>query len=406
MKEQQLLSAMIQSRTSHDTFQRLGNRDDFGPLATTVLEAVGRYYADDADARSIDRDFLQGKLERAMQSDKHVGAIRSFIEGIPRELSSIAVDRELRELHRERVGGKLALALANGSPVEEVDRLISDYQSAKVLGNEAFAQSSEVISVLDTTDLESEDGEVSYIKLWPRALNDQLGGGALRGNHVLLFARPETGKTLFACNLVVGFLRQGLNVLYVGNEEPGADVRDRIRGRLLGSSKQGVRTDRKGSGSRIQSLSGQLGTVEIIETASFERVHSHLGKKGREDVRASWDVVVLDQVRNMRLNSDGRTAELEAAGIAARALAKERNVLVVSVTQAGDSASGKVYPGMSDIDSSKTGLPASADLIIGLGQDEPMKANGLIGVYLSKNKLSGLHSKFVVEVDYNTGTIK
>lgn len=118
-----------------------------------------------------------------------------------------------------------------------------------------------------------------------------------------------------------------------------------------------------------------------------------------------FDVVILDQIRNMRLKSDSRTAELEAAGIEARAIAKEMGVLVVSITQAGDSATNKVYLEMSDVDSSKTGIPASADLMIGLGSDAAMKLNGLMGISLPKNKLSGLHDHFTVTCNFSTGEV-
>jgi len=60
---------------------------------------------------------------------------------------------------------------------------------------------------------------------------------------------------------------------------------------------------------------------------------------------------------------------------------------------------------MSDVDSSKTGLPASADLMIGLGMDHTMQANGMLGISLCKNKLSGDHAKFTVSVNYQTGVI-
>jgi hypothetical protein len=34
-----------------------------------------------------------------------------------------------------------------------------------------------------------------------------------------------------------------------------------------------------------------------------------------------------------------------------------------------------------------------------------MKLNGLIGISLPKNKLSGLHDRFTAEVNYSTGAI-
>ena len=245
--------------------------------------------------------------------------------------------------------------------------------------------------------MESEKDSNDYIKLWPKSLNEKLDGGALKGHHILLFARPETGKTLFSINLCCGFLNQRLSVLYIGNEEPSADIRDRIRARLLKQSKAWVRTNRRESVDQLRNLS--IGRIQVAESNSFGELRRILAA----DVP---DVVVIDQIRNMRLKSESRTAELEAAGIEARAIAKEFDVLVISVTQAGDSASNKAYLDMSDVDSSKTGMPASADLMIGLGADEAMKLNGLMGISLPKNKLSGMHDKWTVSVNFSSGVIE
>ena len=61
---------------------------------------------------------------------------------------------------------------------------------------------------------------------------------------------------------------------------------------------------------------------------------------------------------------------------------------------------------MSDVDSSKTGIPASADLMIGIGGDAVMKSNGTLGISLPKNKLSGLHDRFLATVNYQTGVLE
>lgn len=402
VREELILAAVMKDRKVYDTAKATGYTSDFGPIASAIYGAVEQYYNDDGQAGSVNRELIESRLDRIFPNSKHADAARQFIRGIPLDCSSVAVDVELRELHREKLGSKLALAFANGSREEEVQKLWSERQSVGLLGNAEKSCSESLIDVFDTSDLEGDKPNVDYIKLWPKGLNDHLDGGAIRGHHVLIFARPETGKTLFAINLVAGCLHQQLNVLYVANEEPGADIRDRIRGRLLKISKNDVRRDRTEVSRRLSQV--QLGKIGVLETNDFQALRSSLVANQQSD--EPWHVVVVDQVRNMRIKSDGRTAELEAAGIEARAIAKEFNVLVISITQAGDSATNKIYLDMSDVDSSKTGLPASADLMIGIGSgDSSMKDAGMLGISLCKNKLSGLHSKFTVQANFSTGVI-
>lgn len=404
MNELLILAAIMESKEAYDTFQRIGEVQDFGPLASAVLGVVGEYYEVDSNAHSVNREFIEGRLLRDVKNSKHEQPLRDFIRSIPANTSASNIEQELRELHKQRVGGKLSLALANGAPEAEVQKLIHSY-SQGATSDVGLAPIVDIFSEEYLTSLTDKGNDNDYIKLWPKQLNDRLDGGALRGHHILVFARPEAGKTLFSINLCAGFLHQSLNVLYVANEEPAADYRDRIYGRLLKTSKNDVRRDRAESARRLAAV--RLGTLAIIEGTDFARVRASLAGSAasiRGDA-ARWDVVVLDQVRNMRVKSDSRTAELEASGIEARAIAKEFNVLVVSVTQAGDSASGKVYLEMSDVDSSKTGIPASADLMVGIGADEAMKVNGTLGISLPKNKLSGLHDKFSVTVNFSTGVI-
>jgi archaellum biogenesis ATPase FlaH len=399
--EKSILQAMLNDRSVYELFERLGNADSFSPIGKRVLAAVAEYYELDPGASNVSTEVIRERELGRLTNDKHRKPLEEYFKDLPNNVSSSNIAADIRELHRRSVGGKLSLALANGGGDEEVTKLIREYEAGG-LGQypDASSSTSGLVDVLDTSDLTAEgESNVDYIRFWPKALNDRLDGGALRGHHVLIFARPESGKTLFAINLCAGFLKQKLNVLYVGNEEPVADIRDRLRARLLGTTKASIRRDRTASAGRLAAL--QLGSLRITEGTSFADVRRLLST-GRPVV----DVVILDQIRNMRVKSDSRTAELEAAGIEARALAKEFGILVVSITQAGDSATNKVYLEMSDVDSSKTGIPGAMDLMIGLGADEPMRANGLIGVSLCKNKIGGVHDRFTVTANFATGVIE
>lgn len=403
--ETTILQAMLNNRSAYDLFERIGDRDSFSPLGRSVAGAIDEYYRRDSDARSCSFELIEAQLLGRITNPKHEQPIKDFLRSLSGTVSSSAnVESHIREVHQRAVGSKLSLALANGAPADEVRKLIQAYDASGSVGVTASGERGVLVDVLDTSDLTNgEEGNVDYIRLWPKQLNDRIEGGALRGHHVLVFARPETGKTLFAINLVAGFLHQKLAVLYVGNEEPVADIRDRIRGRLLKTTKAAIRGDRASAATRL--AQADIGTVRITEGTTFAGVRSLLSNV-RERQEKGWDVVIFDQVRNMRIKSDSRTAELEAAGIEARAIAKEFNVLVVSITQAGDSASNKVYLDMSDVDSSKTGIPASADLMIGIGSDEAMRLAGLLGVSLPKNKLSGNHERFTVTANFATGVIE
>lgn len=394
--EKSILSAMLKDRGTYELFERIGSWDDFSPLGRSVGRVIAEYYDLDRDVRSATKEFVEGRLLAEAQNPKHRTPIKDYFRSLPDDVSTLNVDREIRSLHREAIGGKLSLALANGAPKEDVAALIAQYTThdASGLGEGKRA----LVDIKDTSDLTADRVMKDYIRLWPKALNDRLDGGALKGHHVLVWARPEMGKTAFAVNLCAGFLHQKLRVLYVCNEEPLVDVRNRIWARLLKITKQELRGSPEAAAERI--ARADIGDLLMTdESPTFAAIRGDLR-------RFKADVLVIDQLRNMRVTADSKNAQLEAAANEARAVGKDSRLLVVSITQAGDSATGKVFLDMSDVDNSKTGIPGAVDLMIGVGADEAMKLNGLLGISLPKNKLGGLHDKFTVSVNFQTGVLK
>ena len=98
--------------------------------------------------------------------------------------------------------------------------------------------------------------------------------------------------------------------------------------------------------------------------------------------------------------------KLEKAATAARNLGKSNNVLVVSITQAGDSASGKGPLEMGDVDSSNTGIPAQVDVMVGLGATHDDEQGFRRIVSLPKNKRSGRHEFFPVRIEPQLSNIR
>ena len=115
------------------------------------------------------------------------------------------------------------------------------------------------------------------------------------------------------------------------------------------------------------------------------------------------DCLVIDQLRNMHANAKvgTRAQNLDLVAAATRRLLTKHNCVGISVGQAnaGDHGKQKLFLEMDDFDESRTGVPASADLMVALGVDSAMEANRQRAVNLPKNKLTGRHDHFQVKVD-------
>lgn len=389
MKEQQILASVIHSRGAFDEVKHFLGREDLSEQGWFIWESVVDYFDADPEASRVDCSILRESVARKASADKHKDAFREIIDNLSHFDGSIPnIVDDLLEHKREAMGQRLAVALLAG---EKPNGLLQSYGE-----------------LLDATTLESEDeGEedrrgfdvgalvntdfdpAGLIMVSPSTLNARLDGGVRPGHHLVLYARPEMGKTMMVIEMMAGFVAQGLLVLYIGNEDPIADINMRIVNRLTGMTKLEVLNDPQ----KADRLAREQGYENII-------LHSAAPGTPRSIQRLldkySPAVLVLDQLRNINTGNDNYVLKLEEAATHARNWAKGYSCVVVSVTQAGDSASGKAALDLGDIDYSNTGVPAQADVMIGLGATEHHRAAGELIISLPKNKVSGVHEAFAV----------
>jgi hypothetical protein len=107
----------------------------------------------------------------------------------------------------------------------------------------------------------------------------------------------------------------------------------------------------------------------------------------------------IDQIRNMTVGAETRVNQLEMAATFNRNMGKKHNSVAFSITQAGDSAEGKLILTMGDIDFSNTGIPATADAMIMAGTNTEYNANNLRMFNLPKNKISAVHVNWPVKIN-------
>lgn len=399
MQERKLLAAAVASRDAHKLLERHLEEADLTEPSRVVMSAIAEFYNRDASARACDAEVTENLVRRSVTNPKHKETLVALFQSAAQEnvsASNIAID--LLETKMESIGMQIAQKLAAGGGVGDVGELMDQYDRLRRDGVAALeGEVEEEDEVLHAPTVESlvytSDGqEQKHIKVFPKALNDRLRGGLLPGHHVILFARPEMGKTLFLVNMTYGFLKQGLKVLYVANEEPITDIALRILSRLTGMTEDEMR-EHPEKANEVSTSRG-IGNLYLkrLTPGTVSEVEGLVC-----DVEP--DVLIVDQLRNIRVKDDNFTRQLEQAASGIRQIAGRRNCLAVSVTQAGDSATGKAILEMGDVDSSNTGIPAQADVMVGIGGTRDDESAFRRVLSLCKNKRSGNHDFFSVQID-------
>jgi len=387
----------VKDRKSWEDTKELIDRKDFDSITLHLIDLVGEYYATDSGASDCDVEVLADRFKRQNQSEKLASAVKSILGSLP-EVSAGNVRKELREIRAYNLGLRLAASFSKGDSGPEVRKLIQDYvQVTDGIDNEAKDDSDPEPFTVDSLVRKSfqKDG---LIKLAPSSLTEHLDGGCRPGHHILVFAPTEMGKTLIVINMVAGFTVQGLRTLYVGNEDPVADLQMRYITRLVGRPKADILT----YPDRAQTILDKRNYKNVIfaplAPGTFPKIRALVQKFKPQ-------IVVLDQLRNIDVQSENRTQALERAATEARNLAKSMDVLVISVTQAADSASGKRVLNRGDVDSSNIGIPGQMDAMIGIGATDEDEAQGRRWLSFPKNKVSGNHDPIMIQINPLTSSV-
>lgn len=390
--EKVLLGASLLSRENFQLISEYVAAKKYSRVFQIVFDQVANYYKRDGNVASVDADVLKAMLADVTLNDKHLAEFNQLID----DGRVLAVSEpNIRHLVLEAKKQELGLALAQAI-IEEKDHseVLENY--TKVRGMSELGElAEEGVQVLDSTNyrdsLREQADTKDQLVLYPLALSDRIGGGVRPGHHVVVYAPTEAGKSALMLTMAAGFARQGADGLYFVNEDRPQDLLERLVSCLTGRVKDDVRANldaafddaEKRGLNHVRFLSVSPGTPRQIE----EYI---------EKYKPRW--IVIDQLRNLAMKSDNRVVQLEAAATAARTLAKKYNIVVISVTQAGDSASGKEVLTTGDVDFSNVGIPAQADLMIGIGVTDALYNQGVRCFSLPKNKLTGEHAHFYVRL--------
>ncbi len=407
LAEKKVLAAIMTSREAYDRMDDFLEEDDFTAQGRIILKAVTAYYAADGKAKMVDQGLLLEQIDKTLGNVKKLDTFKEVLANLPYDIGADNVSKSVLEQKREAAADRLANALAARSlqTRDVLDRLLVEYTEIHEVSDLSSTQGFSSYDVSVAKLFSEELADSRKIKILPKALNELIGGGAYPGHCIIVFGRVEMGKSMFVLNMSVGFVAQKLKVLYIENEDTLVDTQRRFVQRLIKRPRQWC----KDNSEKAQEIALAKGSELFRLTEDPESA---------KDVESAIryyqpDVVVINQMRNM-VSGEGQVAKLDTLAHQLRRIGKKSRTLMVLVTAAkeGEDHHGnireKIMLQRADVYSSRTGIPAAADLLLGWGGSEQMQANCQGALSVVKNKLvdEGGHGKFYCTVDPAIGKIE
>ncbi len=394
--EQKILSALCQKAHYDFLKPHLDPKTDLSPTGGLVYKAISEWFERDPAAQTCDVELLAQRVTRGITSTKHKALLDEFVRRLDPTQSGINITaawiEQKREVSRENLQALLAAPLPKRG---EIERAVQDYMAwSQAVGLEPSAETAYTVHATPSlSELEVALAPGNRLPILPAELNTKTRGGALPGHVLFFFARVEVGKTSFALNLSRGAARAGKKVLYLGNEEQMVEsiiprAWSCFAGLPWGSPAPEMERLANESGiQRMQFVSLWPGNLDQI---------AELVDKYKPDL------TLIDQVGNLAVRDDSYVMQLGILMRGLRTIAKKTGTIMAVFHQAGETADNKLVLELGDVSWSKTDMAAQADLMVGIGADSLYKERGLRMLSIVKNKLSGWHGHFPVEIDEKT----
>lgn len=394
--ELEILRLLIKNRGYYDKYFAVVKPYITSKDLKTLYETIDSYYQDCPDHMFISEDDLKLYFTTNYPQLRGASAFELYIEAIfGLELSSDTIKNYIHKLIENDTYRKVceiaqdALITRVHGKVGDIEKRITEYKSIIQRDD----KDSPFLDI-DMKDLLEEVQEGKGFKWRLKCLNDAMGplGGSTLGH---IYARPEVGKTSMLTSELTFFatqLEEDECIIIVNNEEAGKKVKFRIMQAALKATKESIMCKIDAAVSAYISKWGNK--IKIVDNAliTFEQIHEIVSTYKPK-------CLVVDQGDKVRFKGDKDLAtheRLKALYVKFRELAKEFDIPIITVGQAGGEAEGKKWLSMDMMDNSKTGKPGEMDWILGIGSSHSDGEENIRYLRLAKNKLTGNHLKAAV----------
>ena len=358
-----------------------------GSLYDTIQKAHSKY---DSDI-SIDELY---SLHTSVYNPALTRAMKISVSELVEDIRTIDVPNEkiaddiIKVMQDRNVAQKIAVEateIFNGRPADfnVISKIIEHHEQDKPV--------EQIDSVTDNIgELISQLNITTKWKFNLAELKNNIGGVG-DGNLMIVFARPETGKTAFWVSLVAapyGFAEQGAKVHAFINEEPAVRTQMRAISSYTGYNKDQIISNIQQAHQDWIKIKDNIKMLDVVDwTIQDIDRHCELHKP---------DIIVIDQLDKINITGTyARTDEkLRAIYTSAREIAKRRSCVVIAISQASADAHNRDFISFDMMENSKTGKAAEADLIIGIGRNSSIDRDNINRTLcVSKNKITGWHGE-------------
>ena len=317
----------------------------------------------------------------------------------------------LEEVKKEKPNKKIATTILEAMHKQDIARRIA-VVSTNIYNNTEESNFNDIQSLIDelkgvnkeefdtvTNDINKLIDALKDNTKWKFNLTDLKNkvNGIGEGNLIIVFARPESGKTAFWVNMVAGqggFASQGAKVCALINEEPAIRTQMRLINAYTGMTFAEIKEDPQKAGDLWSQIKNQIRILDTVDW-TLEKIDSYVAKE-------KPDILIIDQLDKVHMGGSFARGDekLRAIYTGAREIAKRRDCSLIGISQASADASGKWDMTFDMMENSKTGKAAEADVIIGVGYkpNSDYSNDNDRSLSVSKNKITGWHGKIMVKI--------
>jgi archaellum biogenesis ATPase FlaH len=396
--ENKVIAAALQSRRAFDIVCKLEADKNLSPLGTQIWKGIKQYYDQGKGAECADPEIVLAQLIRRLPS--HAEPLEKAFSILPKVSPANVV-----EYVKENNLDALSIGIRNAFDKGNVDEAVKQMEQYKVMAtlsmdDNAATQGFEVLNGTSAEELTAQFQTGNAFSFSPRQLNNILDG-TIPGDHILVYAPVNVGKTALALEMAFGFCRTGKKVLFIANEGPRSRNMTRAKSRFAEMTRQQMMQDPAAANARAKSQGWGNFYLCQLYPGSVDDV-----KRLCEEIQP--DVCIVDQVINLNIGGKepSKTEKLENVCYALRMFYNKAHILGVSVAQADEKAIDKAVLEIRDVYYSNVGVQAQVDIMIAMGAGKGWIATGERWVQVTKNKASGIHSGFKTRLLQQTSKLE
>lgn len=223
---------------------------------------------------------------------------------------------------------------------------------------------------------------------WPlEELNVSLGP-LRKGDHVIIGAYVETGKSTMAAQITANALPQlkpeDGPIFYVNNDQRSAVVMERIIQSYFGATQEQLELNKAAYSKEFDDK--YKGRLLLLED---DAGHNSVGKLNKLFREYKPSLIIFDMLDKVHIYGDYDRDDLRIANLYRWARDVSRKCAVISITQVDATGSSAKYIDMNQLRGSKVDKPAEADAIITIGRSVDLSKPYDRHIFVPKNKLHG-----------------